>query len=189
MIYPCKLREFFSVVQMIWAQGKFHVFKSSPLMTLKMRSRSPKSNQLLSFSLWYVHTSLVKFHLLVQEIRVREMGFRRWHGPRQQRDPLWNQYVPPHLRWWGEDIITVTYISRACDFSQYFKYYCTSLFYIWVNGSGWLYWWPNINARCLRVWIIVMPAKQKQDISIAFRVSSSSVKFLCLGHFLRNYNG
>ena len=48
--------------------------------------------------------------------------------------------------------------------------------------------------------IIVSPAKQKRDIRIAFRVLSSSsasavasaqifVPFLCLGHFLRNYNG
>ena len=49
--------------------------------------------------------------------------------------------------------------------------------------------------------IIVSPAKQKRDICIAFPVLSSSssasavasaqifVQFLCLGHFLRNYNG
>ena len=33
-----------------------------------MRSRSQKSNQLLSLSHWYIHVSLEKIHLLVQEI-------------------------------------------------------------------------------------------------------------------------
>ena len=40
----------------------------SPLVTLKTRSRSPKSNQLLSLSQWYIHASLMIFHPLVQEI-------------------------------------------------------------------------------------------------------------------------
>ena len=39
----------------------------NPPMTLKMRSRSPKSNQILSLSYWYIYVSLKKIHPLVQE--------------------------------------------------------------------------------------------------------------------------
>ena len=69
----------------------------NPPVTLKKKSTSPKSNQLLSLSQWYIHASVVKFHPLVQEISwVQEVGRRR----RRRRHPHWNQYVPhPHL-WW-----------------------------------------------------------------------------------------
>ena len=40
----------------------------SPPVTLKMRSSSPKSNQLLSLSLWYIYVSLEKIYPLAQEI-------------------------------------------------------------------------------------------------------------------------
>ena len=39
-----------------------------PPVTLKMRSRSPKSNKLLRLSKWYSYVSLEKIHPLVQEI-------------------------------------------------------------------------------------------------------------------------
>ena len=44
----------------------------SPPVTLKIRSRSPKSNQLLSLSQRYIHASLVTFHPLVQEISFKQ---------------------------------------------------------------------------------------------------------------------
>ena len=40
----------------------------SPPVTLKMRSRSLKSNQLLSLSYWYIYVSLETIHPLIQEI-------------------------------------------------------------------------------------------------------------------------
>ena len=46
-------------------------------MTLKKRSRSPKSNQLLSLSQRYIHASLVKFRRLVQEI-IHIRGYKKW---------------------------------------------------------------------------------------------------------------
>ena len=48
--------------------SEIFTFYLSPLVTLKMRSRSPKSNQLLSLSWWYIYVSLEKIYPLVQEI-------------------------------------------------------------------------------------------------------------------------
>ena len=45
---------------------KFYLFKSS--FDLGTRLRSPKSNQILSLSSWYIYVSLNKIHPLVQEI-------------------------------------------------------------------------------------------------------------------------
>ena len=50
-------------------------------VTLKIRSRSPKSNQFLSLSQWYIHASLEKFSRLVQEtIHIR--GYKKWDADR-----------------------------------------------------------------------------------------------------------
>ena len=40
----------------------------SPAVTLKIRLRSPKPNQLFILSQCYIHTNLVKIHPLVHEI-------------------------------------------------------------------------------------------------------------------------
>ena len=43
-------------------------YSTDKTMTLKMKSRSPKSNQLLSLSQWYIYASLKKICSLVQKI-------------------------------------------------------------------------------------------------------------------------
>ena len=56
----------------------FRTFQSAPV-TLRIRSRSPKSNKLFSFSQQCIYASLVKIHLLVQKIMHRnESGSRQF---------------------------------------------------------------------------------------------------------------
>ena len=47
--------------------SEIYTYLSLPV-TVKMRSRSPESNQLLSLSQWYICVSVKKIHPLVQEI-------------------------------------------------------------------------------------------------------------------------
>ena len=61
-------------------------------MTLKIGSRSPKSNQLVLPSKQCICASLVKIRPWVQKLR----------GPRRRRDPHQKQYVPPFG--WGDII-------------------------------------------------------------------------------------
>ena len=49
----------------------------SPSVSLKMGSRSPKSNQFLSLSQQYSCTSLVKIHPFIQEIGCRKAIFQQ----------------------------------------------------------------------------------------------------------------
>ena len=66
-------------------------------MTLKLGSRSSKSDQLLSLCHWYIHASLMQFHSLVQQILcVQELvrWHSHWHRCRHQQDQHWNQFVP-----------------------------------------------------------------------------------------------
>ena len=55
-----------------------HIFQNlSPSVTLKMGSRSPKSNQFLSLSQQYSCTSLVKIHPFIQEIGCKKVIFQQ----------------------------------------------------------------------------------------------------------------
>ena len=60
------------VYEILWVQEFVtlgtRICHLNPPMTLKMRSRSPKPNQLLSLSQWYIQANLMEFHQLVQEI-------------------------------------------------------------------------------------------------------------------------
>ena len=47
-----------------------------PPVTLKIRSRSPKSNQFFAISQWYICASLVKIHQFLQEIWCRQGIFQ-----------------------------------------------------------------------------------------------------------------
>ena len=51
-------------------------------VTLKMRSRSPKSNHVFFMSEWCFYVSLVKIHQLVQKIECRQGSFLQslWCG-------------------------------------------------------------------------------------------------------------
>ena len=62
-------------------------------VTLKMRSRSLKSNQLLSLSQQYIHACLVKFRRLAQEI-IHIVGYKKRMLKESALKPVWI----PHLR-------------------------------------------------------------------------------------------
>ena len=53
--------------------SKFDIQNAS--VTLKMRSRSPKSNHFFLMSQWCFCASLVKIHQLIQEIECRQGSF------------------------------------------------------------------------------------------------------------------
>ena len=57
--------------KLFWS--KFDI--QGPGVTLKMRSRSPKSNHFFLMSQWYFCASLVKIHQLFQEIEFRQGSF------------------------------------------------------------------------------------------------------------------
>ena len=60
----------------VWLMGAiFH--NLTPSVTLKMGSRSPKSNQFLSLSQQYSCTSLVKIHTFILEIGCRKAIFQQ----------------------------------------------------------------------------------------------------------------
>ena len=95
MMYPCKFGEIPSIGSRdIVGTRNCHL---SPAVTLKMRSRSPKSNQLLNLSQWYIHASLVKFHPLVQEILCIQEIFTPFNPPvtlkMRSRSPKSNQLL------------------------------------------------------------------------------------------------
>ena len=54
--------------QTFYCINKAHFFSICSVVTLKIRSRSPKSNHFFAPSLWCIYTSSVKFHPLVIEI-------------------------------------------------------------------------------------------------------------------------
>ena len=62
-----------------WRKGADKPFSNnlSTLVTLKMESRSPKSNQFFSMSQQYRCTSLVKIHTFIQEIGCRQAIFQQ----------------------------------------------------------------------------------------------------------------
>ena len=71
----------------------FWTFQSATV-TLRIGSRSPKSNQLFPSSQQCIHASLVKNHQLLQKImHGNESGGRRQHQRRQ--DPHQKQFIPP----------------------------------------------------------------------------------------------
>ena len=59
----------------------------SPAVTLKIRSRSPKHNQLFIMSQCYIHANLVKIHH-------RFIRYRAYKKVSRQQDPHQKQYVP-----------------------------------------------------------------------------------------------
>ena len=72
-------------------------------MTLKIRSRSPKSNQLVPLSQQYIYASLVKIYTLVQKIA---------HGKEAMRmstptGPTSKTICPPPLRWGDKNSPTI----------------------------------------------------------------------------------
>ena len=73
-------------------QTIFWTFRSAHV-SLKLRSRSPKSNQLFPSSQQCIYASFVKIHQPVQKImHLNEIsGCRRRHC----RDPHQKQYIPP----------------------------------------------------------------------------------------------
>ena len=79
-------------------------FDISVPVTLKIRSRSPKSNPLFPFSQQFIYASLVKIHLLVQKIM---------HGNEsgRQRDPHQKQNIPPYSGLGGHNNIVYFFLS------------------------------------------------------------------------------
>ena len=71
MLYPCKSgwNLLTSSWDMVHTSTFWLIFGSlNPVVTLKIRSRSPKPNQLFIMSQCYIHANLVKIHPLVHEI-------------------------------------------------------------------------------------------------------------------------
>ena len=76
----------------------------SPAVTLKIRSKSPKPNQLVIMSQCYIHANLVKIHPPVHAISCKQESVMP--TPLQQ-DP--HQKRPPPLRW--GDILNIASMS------------------------------------------------------------------------------
>ena len=75
MLYPCKSgwnlpTSPWDIVHTSTFWLKFGI--SSPALTLKIRSRSPKPNQLFKMSQCYIHANLVKIHPSVHEISCKQ---------------------------------------------------------------------------------------------------------------------
>ena len=71
------------------------IFSFSAVVTLKIRSRSPKSNHFFVMSQLYIHENLVKIQQPIHKILYRQDSVMR-----RQRDLHQNQYVPLP-RWLG----------------------------------------------------------------------------------------
>ena len=75
----------------------------SPTVTLKIRSRSPKPNQLFIMSQCYIHANLVKIHTPVHEISCKQESVT----PTPTLTPNANMWgstpktICPPLLWWG----------------------------------------------------------------------------------------
>ena len=71
----------------------------SPAVTLKIRSRSPKSDQLIIVSQCYIHANLVKIHPPIHDISCKQESVRLMLKPTP------TGYAPkticPPLLWWG----------------------------------------------------------------------------------------
>ena len=84
--------------------GKPNLISFHGLVTLKMRSRSPKSNQFfpppnhVSMQVWSKSIHWFKRYRVGKKLRGRRRGCG--HGRRRRRDPHQKQYVP-HLRLGG----------------------------------------------------------------------------------------
>ena len=90
MLYPCKSG--WNLPISSWDMVRMSTFglkfgSLSTAVTLKIRSRSPKPNQLFIMSQCYIHANLVKIHQLVAN---KKVSCRR----RRQQDPYQKQYVP-----------------------------------------------------------------------------------------------
>ena len=75
MLYPCKSG--WNLPTSSWDMVHTSTFglkfgSLSPAVTLKIRSRSPKPNQLFIMSQCYIHANLVKIHQLVHEISCKQ---------------------------------------------------------------------------------------------------------------------
>ena len=75
MLYPCKSG--WNLPTSSWDMVHTSTFglkcgSLSPTVTLKIRSRSPKSNQLFIMSQCYIHANLVKIHSPVHEISCKQ---------------------------------------------------------------------------------------------------------------------
>ena len=69
----------------------------SPAVTLKIRSRSPKPNQLIIMSQCYIHANLVKIHPPVHEISCKQESVTLTPTPTGSAPKT---ICPPPL-WWG----------------------------------------------------------------------------------------
>ena len=111
--------------------GKPNLISFHGLVTLKMRSRSPKSNQLFPPSQPCIFASLVKIHLLVQKISRRKEATRT--PTRTQTRSAPKTICPPnricsHLRLGGHNdkqsniakhsIIYYTQITTVCHLAS-----------------------------------------------------------------------
>ena len=75
MLYPC--RSVWNLLTSSWDMVHTSTFglkfgSLSPAVTLKIRSRSPKRNQLIIMSQCYIHANLVKIHPPVHEISCKQ---------------------------------------------------------------------------------------------------------------------
>ena len=84
----------------------------SPAVTLKIKSRSPKPNQLFIMSQCYIHANLLKIHPPVYEISCKQksvtstLTLMRW-----QKDPHQTHYVPlPFCG--GHNYISIIYMHN-----------------------------------------------------------------------------
>ena len=76
----------------------------SPAVTLKIRSRSPKPNQLFNMSQCYIHANLVKIHPPVHEISCKQESVTPTPTPTLTLTPTPKgsapkTICPPPLRW------------------------------------------------------------------------------------------
>ena len=105
MLYPCKSgwNPSISSWDMVHTSTFGLKFGSlSPAVTLKIRSRSPKPNQLIIMSQCYIHANLVKIHPPVHEITCKQESVTLMLTPTLTPTPTGSApkaICPSPLRW------------------------------------------------------------------------------------------
>ena len=112
MLHPCKSD--WNLPTIPWDMVHTSTFglkfgSLSPAMTLKIRSRWPKANQLFIMSQCYIHANLLKFHPLVHEISCKPESVMPTLTPTPTGSAP-RTICPPPLR---EDIMSVQWRIRS----------------------------------------------------------------------------
>ena len=105
----------FEICQPVYTSTFWLKFGSlSPTVTMKIRSRSPKPNQLFIMSQCYIHANLVKIHPPVHEISCKQESVTLTPMPTLTPTPTGSApttICPPHLASALEYIVTTVILS------------------------------------------------------------------------------